>query len=188
MNRRFLCGNTGWRDFIQQQGAFSTEVTTGYLSIDPERIVSVTVEAINNRDTQSVLVVSSKHSLKCEYLIPSDEARELLVKSCLKPLIIKDRYCIATTPKTFMWVPHRENERQNWNLDIYHEANEGLIINEVELHSEDDELLALPWIGEEITANESYQEIEFVLNPYNKWPSSKLESALHMGSFIVPGR
>lgn len=188
MNRRFLCGNTGWRDFIQQQGVFGTQMIKGYFNVESESTVSVTVEIVNDQDTQAVLSISSKPSLKYEYLIPVDEARDLLTKNCLKPLITKDRYCIATTPKTFIGVPNRENEKQNWNLDIYRGANEGLIVNEVELRSKDEMLLALPWVGEEITADESYQETNLVFSPYSKWPSSKLENLLHVGSPIIPGK
>lgn len=188
VKRQFLCGNTGWRGFVEQQDAIGIQVLKGYLSVDPERIVSVTLESVHGKDTQATLDISGTGSAGHEYLIPLYEARDILTKSCLKPLITKDRYCISTEPQRAVWVPHRNNERQSWNLDIYHDVNEGLVINEVELLSKEDEIFAMPWVGEEITKNEEYREINLVLKSYNQSPASKLEGAMYMGTPIIPGR
>lgn len=176
--RKFLCGKSDWRVFIQQEDVISVEITKGFLALDPERLVNVTLESVQRQKTQATLTVFAAKCSKYEYLIPPEEAYQILSEICLKPLVIKDRYCIATKPQTFRGILPQEEVEQNWKLDIYHNTNEGLVTNEVELLSKNEELVALPWIGEEITDDDKYKEVNLVLNPYNKWPSSRLERAL----------
>lgn len=192
IERKFLCGNEGWRDFTKQQGAFGARILQGYLSLDPVRTVRVRLEMLNNEPVQGTITVKGLRigntRPEYEYLVDPLEAKEMLTGLCVQPLIDKTRYCILTEAKNFMWAPLPQENRQNWALDVYHGANEGLVINEVELQYEGEELLMPPWVdvNQEVTKNDEYYASNLVLKPFHAWTDTKLESALRMGKPIIP--
>ena len=56
-----------------------------------------------------------------------------------------------------------------WEIDEFHGENEGLIIAEVELASED-QMVELPeWVGEEVTHDPRYFNSNLSINPYKNW-------------------
>ena len=68
-------------------------------------------------------------------------------------LIVKDRY-------TF----------DGWEVDVFSGSNQGLITAEFELHGDVKLPDPLPdWIGEEVTFNPAYKNLQLALNPYSNW-------------------
>lgn len=58
-----------------------------------------------------------------------------------------------------------------WEVDVFYGANEGLILAELELQSED-ETFALPaWIGQEVTGDRRYYNSSLSQYPYSHWPT-----------------
>ena len=120
-----------------------TEISQGYLSVDPERIVRVRIT-----DDRAVLSVKapltgtkfSRH--EWEYEIPVSEAVEIL-NACLPEVIRKTRYIVPAQGHLF-------------EVDVFHGKNEGLIIAELELTSEDQEFERPAWLGEEVTGIARY--------------------------------
>ena len=94
--------------------------------------------------------------LEFEYEIPLDEANEMLDKLCQKPIIDKTRYLI-------------EYENYTWELDIFYGENEGLVVVEVELNSEDETIKLPSWIKEEVTTDVRYYNSNLMKNPYKNW-------------------
>ncbi|AFZ37785.1 adenylate cyclase [Stanieria cyanosphaera PCC 7437] len=90
-----------------------------------------------------------------EYPIPLEDAQEMLLNLCVKPLIEKKRYKI-------------KYQDLIWEVDEFFGENAGLIIAEVELKSEN-QLIHLPdWIDREVT-DPKYFNSNLIKHPYSKW-------------------
>lgn len=119
------------------------KIAQGYLSVDPARIIRLRV-----CDKRAILSVKaplgnsgfSRH--EWEFEIPLSEASEIL-KVCLPEIIYKTRYLVPFSSHTY-------------EVDIFHGRNEGLIIAELELTSEDEVFEKPEWLGEEVTGKPEY--------------------------------
>ena len=56
-----------------------------------------------------------------------------------------------------------------WEVDEFFGENQGLIVAEVELESEDQAFEKPGWIGEEVTGDPKYFNSNLINNPYLKW-------------------
>jgi len=56
-----------------------------------------------------------------------------------------------------------------WEIDVFHGSNHGLVIAEVELKSETQEFTLPPWIGQDITSDYKYTNLQLSLMPYKHW-------------------
>ena len=95
--------------------------------------------------------------LEFEYEIPFEQAGELLEKLCQGPLIEKKRRQV-------------EYEGTCWEVDEFFGDNEGLIVAEVELESEDQQFASPPWLSREVTGDPRYYNANLVKWPYRQWP------------------
>jgi adenylate cyclase len=83
-----------------------------------------------------------------EYEIPFDEAQALLDDFCAMTLS-KDRYAIAIGGKT-------------WDIDVFHEKLEGLIVAEIELESEEEAFERPEWLGKEVSDDVRYYNVQLI--------------------------
>ena len=90
-----------------------------------------------------------------EYEIPAEEARELLAL-CDTPLVEKTRYVEMFCGK-------------RWEVDIFHGANEGLRVAEIELAAEAEEFALPEWVGDEVTGERRYYNAALIAHPYSAW-------------------
>jgi len=124
----------------------------GYLAISAE----VTVRIRSKGENAFVTIKGKSTGLsrpEFEYEIPLQEAKEMLEKLCVKPLIEKTRYLIS------------ENGKQ-WEVDVFEKENEGLILAEIELMHEEQKIILPPWAGEEVTGNPDYYNVNLVRTPF----------------------
>ncbi|TYQ16845.1 UNVERIFIED_CONTAM: CYTH domain-containing protein [Acetivibrio alkalicellulosi] len=127
----------------------------GYLNTQIER--TVRVRTYSNKGFITVKGVSKGACrLEYEYEIPADEANEMLNFLCHKPLIEKTRYNYVY--KGFLW-----------EIDIFSGDNQGLLIAEIELESENTFFEKPPWIGVEVTGDPHYYNSSLIENPYKLW-------------------
>ena len=91
-----------------------------------------------------------------EYGIPVDDARQMLIEFCRKPIIEKTRYRIAFRGRT-------------WEVDVFHGDNEGLVVAEVEIEHPDASVEIPPWVVREVTGDHRYNNTWLVGNPYCTW-------------------
>jgi CYTH domain-containing protein len=54
-------------------------------------------------------------------------------------------------------------------VDEFFGENQGLIVAEVELESEDQDYEKPGWIGDEVTGDPKYFNSNLIINPYLKW-------------------
>ncbi len=149
IERKFLVNNGTWR---KEQGVMYRQ---GYLNSVKERTVRVRI--IGNKGYLTVKGISrGAVRAEYEYEIPVVEAEAMLDDLCEKPLIEKLRYKIAC--KGFVW-----------EVDEFCGENQGLIVAEVELESEDQTFEKPEWIGEEVTKDQRYFNANLIHHPYCRW-------------------
>lgn len=152
IERKFLVTST---DFINESQAHF-EIVQGYLSSHPERTVRVRIKA-----DKAYLTIKGKGNesgisrFEWEKEITVDEAKKLLLL-CEKGVIHKTRYNIKKGKHTF-------------EVDVFHDTNDGLIIAEIELNNEQEIFEKPEWIGEEVTNNDNYYNAFLSQKPFKEW-------------------
>lgn len=150
IERKFLVRSSEWR-----KGVPGILFLQGYLSTHKERTVRV-----RTMGDQAFLAIKglTEGSIRpeYEYEIPLDHASEILNNLCEKPLIEKTRYNISYKDRV-------------WEVDEFHGINEGLIVAEIELDTENEQFECPGWIGEEVTDDPRYFNSNLVANPFTTW-------------------
>ncbi len=133
------------------------KITQGFLSTVPERTVRVrvkgkkgflTIKGIGNKSGTTRYEFEKKISL--------NEASELL-KICEKGIIEKTRYIIPTDKNLF------------FEVDEFYGDNEGLVLAEIELPTENTKFKKPDWLGKEVTGDKRYYNSVLKQNPYKNW-------------------
>lgn len=152
IERKFLVLN---EDFKQQgKGTFLRQ---GYICSEPGRIVRVRIEA-----SKAMLTIKGISSgISCsewEYPVPLADAQILLDTVCQQPLIEKIRYRIPM-------------QGLIWEVDEFFGDNQGLIVAEVELESEQQAFERPAWLGEEVSHDRRYANANLLKHPFKAWGS-----------------
>lgn len=148
IERKFLVKEGPWRN------AKGIRYRQGYLNSAKERNVRVrTMEDKAYLTIKGIAIGASR--MEFEYEIPLQDADELL-EICEKPLIEKTRYKVQEGGFV-------------WEVDVFFRENQGLIVAEVELESEDQEFPKPDWVREEVTGDPRYFNSNLIKNPYIKW-------------------
>ena len=150
IERKFRVANDDWRAMATS----SSSLKQGYLSSSAEATVRVRLE-----DNLGTVTIKSKTNgitrNEFEYAIPAQEAKELLML-CSGPLIEKIRYLIP-------------QENHTWEIDVFEGDNDGLIIAEIELTSDEDYFAKPQWLGEEVSGDSRYYNSNLATHPYVNW-------------------
>ena len=56
-----------------------------------------------------------------------------------------------------------------WEVDEFHGVNEGLVVAECELESQDQLVDKPSWVGEDVTGDPRYFNSNLIANPYTSW-------------------
>lgn len=148
IERKFRVKEGSWRS------AKGTTFRQGYLNSVKERVVRVRI--INDKGYLTIkgLTVGATR-LEFEYEIPRRDAEQLL-DICEKPLIEKTRFKV-------------EEGGFIWEIDEFFGENQGLIVAEVELESEDQDFPRPDWVLEEVTGDPRYFNSNLIKKPYKMW-------------------
>jgi adenylate cyclase len=150
IERKFLVKGDGYR-----KGAKSKTYRQGYFSTALKH--TVRVRTVNKKGFITVKGKKVGFSrLEFEYEIPFEDAVVMLESLCERPLIEKIRYVVDYHGLT-------------WEIDEYFGDNQGLVVAEVELESEDQKFINPPWIGKEVSDDNRYANSNLVRNPYRLW-------------------
>jgi CYTH domain-containing protein len=134
----------------------ATDIVQGYLVHAPERTVRVRIRGDNGFITvKGKSGDSGMERYEWEKQIPVDDARELL-RLCEPFAVMKTRYLVPFKGHVF-------------EVDVFHAANEGLVMAEIELASADEAFEKPDWIGEEVTADPRYYNSCLSVKPYSRW-------------------
>ena len=152
IERKFLVVNA---DFMAE----STErfrIVQGYLNSNPERTVRVRIKGdkgyitIKGKGNESGLT-----RFEWEKEIAISEA-EALLQLCENGVIDKTRYNVMFDDHLF-------------EVDVFTGENDGLIVAEIELQSENEIFSKPSWLGEEVTSEEKYYNAYLSNYPYTSW-------------------
>ena len=127
----------------------------GYLSSVAERVVRVRIEGDEAKLTIKGKTTGVTRS-EYEYAIPVEDAEAMLRALCEQPTIRKRRH-------------HVEHAGKTWEVDVFAGDNEGLVIAELELASEDEAFDKPPWVREEVSDDPRYYNANLVNHPYKRW-------------------
>jgi adenylate cyclase len=152
IERKFLVKNSGYRHFIKP-----LYIHQGFLSTEKERVVRVRIHGKKAYLTVKGITKGISRA-EFEYKIPVADAKNMLENLCIKPTIIKYRYKINV-------------EGFTWEVDEFLGENEGLVIAEIELRSDDQQFPRPDWLGEEVTSDTRYYNANLVKNPFKHWKS-----------------
>ena len=152
IERKFLVKG----DSYKQQAYDSSRIRQGYICSGHGRTVRVRI-----RDARGYLTIKgpsengglSRYEFEKE--ITLDEAEQLM-KLCEPGMIDKTRWLVKSGLHTF-------------EVDEFYGENEGLVMAEVELGSEDEPYEKPDFIGEEVTGDKRYYNSDLRANPFSKW-------------------
>lgn len=150
------------RKFLVRSNAFlkdaikSNRIVQGYLSSNPERTVRIRIKGSCGYLTiKGMSNASGMSRMEWEKEISIEDAEELLLL-CEKGTIDKIRHEVIVGTHVF-------------EVDVFNLENEGLIIAEVELSSEDEKFEKPKWLGDEVTQDKRYYNSYLSKNPYKNW-------------------
>jgi len=152
IERKFLVNSNHYR----KQASRKSVIIQGYLNSDPQRTVRVRL-----RDQIGYITVKGKSSdsglsrFEWEKEISKLEA-ETLLKLCEKTIVSKTRFEVSVADHLF-------------EVDEFAGPNEGLVIAEVELDSEDEEFSKPDWLGREVTGEKRYYNSNLSKQPFIGW-------------------
>ena len=152
IERKFLVEST---DFIKES-TVNNRIVQGYLNSNPERTVRVRIKG-----NKGFLTIKGKGNengttrFEWEKEISLSEA-EALLQLCESGIIDKIRYEIPLGKHTF-------------EVDVFSGENQGLIIAEVELSSENEVFEHPNWLGKEVTGDKKYYNSYLSENPFCSW-------------------
>ncbi len=154
IERKFIVKGDFSKDVFNSQ-----RIVQGYLSSSPGRTVRVRI-----RGEKGYLTIKgpsddkglSRHEF--EYEIPMTDAEQLL-KFCEPGAIDKVRHLARVGTHV-------------WEIDVFFGANEGLVMAEIELASEDEPFEMPAWVGEEVSGDRRYYNSMLTHHPYTLWKSN----------------
>ena len=135
----------------------SYRITQGYLSSIAERTVRVRI-----CDAKAFLTIKRKANkngltrFEWEKEIAIVDAQNLLLL-CELGVIDKTRYIIPTSDNLI------------FEIDEFHGENEGLVVAEIELPTEEFPFMKPDWLGEEVSGDVKYYNSILSKNPFCKW-------------------
>lgn len=143
---------------FRDQAYSSSHIQQGYIATGNGRTVRVRI-----RDDRGYLTIKGPSGVEglsryeFEQEIALADAQDLM-RICEPGVVDKTRYLI-----------HNVDGRHVWEVDEFHGDNEGLVMAEVELASEDEPYGMAPFIGREVTGNRRYYNSHLRRYPYCMW-------------------
>lgn len=151
IERKFLVNEKLWHALDKPKGKHYQQ---GYLLNGENRIVRVRIAG----DQGFITIKGAAKGisrLEFEYEIPKSDAREML-----------DQFKPEGTEKIRYRIP--EGSGLVWEVDEFLGANQGLIVAEIELDTEDQMFSRPDWLGMEVTDDDRYSNSSLALRPITK--------------------
>lgn len=143
-------------DAFKAATVIQNRIVQGYLNSDPERTVRVRIKG-----NKGFLTIKGKGNasgttrLEWEKEIPVSDA-ELLLPLCEKGMIDKIRYEVPVGKHVY-------------EVDVFSGDNDGLIVAEIELNTEEEFFEKPSWLGKEVTGEAKYYNAFLSNSPYKNW-------------------
>lgn len=158
IERKFLTTSS----LFKEQAVRVMNIQQGYIGTTSKGEARVSI-----RDEKAWVIIKSNDRLsrlEYEIPIPKKDAEELLARTCGR-IIHKTRYIIPA-----------QSDMLKWEVDEFHGEDEGLIIAEIELPTEDTQFDKPQWLGEEVTDNSIYYNSSLSERPWKVIQKSYAEA------------
>jgi adenylate cyclase len=152
IERKFLVKNEEFKKEAYQKKLLKQ----GYLNSDKNRTVRVRIA-----DDKGFITIKGKSNstgttrFEWEKEIDTLEAEQLLLL-CEPSIIDKTRFYV-------------KSENHIFEVDEFYSDNQGLIVAEIELNSENEQFKKPYWLGKEVTGNIKYYNSSLSKNPFKNW-------------------
>ncbi len=133
-----------------------THIEQGYFATEPGKTVRVRIRG--DKGFLTIKGPSGKDGLsryEFETEIPLEDAHEMM-KLCMPGRVDKNRYLI-------------KNGKHTVEVDEFLGDNEGLLLAEIELGSEEEEYERPDFLGDEVTGDKRYYNKYMLKHPYCEW-------------------
>jgi|TARA_B100000676_G_scaffold87397_1_gene87266 adenylate cyclase len=148
------------RKFLIKEKPFSIakrslKINQGYIINEKSKVIRV-----REKGDDYFLTIKGNNigisRLEYDFPISKEDAKELIFHFCKTTLIEKTRHYI-------------EHKGHTWEVDEFHGKNNGLIVAEIELESEDEKFEIPDWVGEEVTQDDRYYNMNLAIHPFTSW-------------------
>lgn len=151
IEHKYLIKPEAWAKVVPLK---SVILQQAYLSTDPEKTIRV-----RTMNDSAYMTIKGKSRgavrLEYEYEIPLSDALEL-IRNFSSNLVEKVRHYV-------------EFEGKTWEVDEFKGSNEGLLVAEIELQTED-EMYHLPeWADANVTHDQRYANSNLSIKPFSAW-------------------
>lgn len=152
IERKFLVKDHSFIDEAYKK----SRIIQGYICTDAERSVRV-----RKHDKEGFLTIKSATNergwsrYEFEKPVSVIDAEELM-RLCLPSTIDKERHYVKAGSHT-------------WEVDVFHGENEGLVVAEIELESEDEVFEVPHWVGQEVSGIAKYYNSMLSTHPFTTW-------------------
>jgi adenylate cyclase len=148
------------RKFLVKEKPFSIakrslKINQGYIINEKSKVIRVREKGDNYFLTIKGNNIGISR-LEYDFPISKEDAKELIFHFCKTTLIEKTRHYI-------------EHKGHTWEVDEFHGKNNGLIVAEIELESEDEKFEIPDWVGEEVTQDDRYYNMNLAIHPFTSW-------------------
>jgi len=151
IERKFLVINNNWKAHVVS----SASLKQAYLATQPKVTIRVRIaDGIAQLNIKGATSGISRSEY--EYDIPPADAEEMLSQMTDGTVIEKQRFKVRCGEHV-------------WDLDVFHGDNQGLVVAEVELASEDAPFEMPDWAGDEVSGDTRYYNASLITHPYNTW-------------------
>lgn len=153
--RKFLVNKTKWAAVHKVHGQ---TIRQKYIQTDKDKTIR-----IREKGNKGYITIKGKKKgisrAEFEYEIPLKDAIAMM-DTFTGGMISKIRFNVKHAGKL-------------WEVDEFHGDNDGLIVAEIELQSED-EVFDLPdWVAKEVTHDPRYYNSNLTIRPYKHWKATK---------------
>lgn len=150
IERKFLVRSTAWEAPLS-----SHRIEQGYLFISAERSLRVR----RSDDAYNINLKIKTDGLarhEIETGIDAEQGQMMLDQLCIEKAIKKTRHLVPYKGKI-------------WEIDVFDDANTGLIVAEIELSTEDESFALPPWVGPEVTDDPRFLNTSLSKMPFCEW-------------------
>ena len=148
------------RKFLVKEKPFSIakrslKINQGYIINEKSKVIRV-----REKGDDYFLTIKGNNigisRLEYDFPISKEDAKELIFHFCKTTVIEKTRHYI-------------EHKGHTWEVDEFHGKNNGLIVAEIELESEDEKFEIPDWVGEEVNLDDRYYNMNLAIHPFTSW-------------------
>ncbi len=130
------------------------KIEQAYLSVDDKKIIRIRIAG----DCAYITIKGNKSGIsrdEFEYSVPVEDAEQLMLYS-VGYEVSKTRYMLFING-------------DKWEIDVFHGLNDGLVVAEIELQSEDQLFEKPEWIKEEVSDDGRYYNFNLSKLPFSMW-------------------